>query len=409
MNSIIGSDRRLKHLFALLFFCGFFLFADGEKEKVYREVGEIERELLRLVNQERKERMLPVLADHIVLGEVSLQHSQKMAAENTLSHDFPGYKSLDERLKEAGLFFIRGGENVAFSHPYMPEVIHQGFMDSPAHRDNILDPHYTHCSIRVVFKSTNLYITEEFAELFSPLPRDEIASLLREYLGTWYKKKFGYPLIFFPSPAEVRDYAEFCARQNLLGRQVKTVNKKWGSFYVVGLVSPELDKLKKGLIKQVKKIGFQSAEIGVTFGKHYDFPGGTYAVSALLFPGNKYRDISDERLSRYILKALNKLRAANSRQAFNYSKTLSDEAVKLARLYYEQPDNSLAAPRDRQVLVYQTYDPKEIPSRFEDFLLNRKRGGRAGISVYCPLRHGLPGGFFIVAIVIADILSGSLH
>jgi uncharacterized protein YkwD len=129
----------------------------------------IEQEMLALVNKARSEQGNQPLRFHPLLNDAALGHSQKMAAEGQLSHRFPNYKTLQERLMDAGLAFIKSGENVAFSEDSEAKFIHDGFMSSPGHRENILDPDFTHCGIRIICSNKKFYVTEEFAQVYTLL------------------------------------------------------------------------------------------------------------------------------------------------------------------------------------------------------------------------------------------------
>lgn len=166
-------NAKMKYYLAL---CAvvFFLFLDrfpglvfGQQIKTYDgiNIAEIEKDFLYLINYDRRKNGLPPLLNHWILSRVSLEHSLKMAEEEILDHDFPAYKSLGERLMDAGLSYKKAGENIAFSPICAIGEVHQGFMESPAHRENILEPDFTHCSVRIVEKDQYLYITQEFVQL----------------------------------------------------------------------------------------------------------------------------------------------------------------------------------------------------------------------------------------------------
>ncbi len=388
----------------LLFLNGIPGFASGQQIKISAgiDIAGIEQDFLEAINYDREKKGLQPLLDHWILSRVSLEHSQKMAEEESLDHDFPAYKTLGDRLNEAGLSYRKAGENIAFSPLCGIGEVHRGFMESPAHRDNILEPGFTHCSVRIVIKDRYLYITQEFVQLpasFTSLQQGEIVSVLEETLAAWFKDRFKYRPAFFPA---LRDFAEFCAEENLQGRKVSSFNESWGNFYLVNLVSPDIGELKKKLLEQVRDIDFEAAVIGAVRGSSCYYPGGAYAVTALLFPGNKYREKSDERLRMMVLKEINKTRERHRCAALRFSKALSESALAAARLYYDRREESLNYPEARQVLVFQAYDPRIIPAELGDLLSEQPRSGKIGVSVFSPLKYGLPGNFFIIAIIIAD-------
>jgi len=367
-----------------------------------QDLPAIEKQLLNLVNRERADRGLTLLEENRKLAEAALKHSQKMADEEQLSHDFPDYKSLGQRLEDVGLFFASAGENVAYSQVYSAQAIHQGFMDSPSHRDNILDPRHTHCSIRAVKKGKDIYLTQEFVRLFTPLSRDEIVVILKEDLALWYVKKYGYPLIFFDQVARTREFADLGAREQLNGRSISPFTDKWGSYYSVRLVSPDIEKLRLDLREQAGKVDFRGAEIGVTFGKQPTNPGGTYSVVALLFPGNRYGEKNEQDLIRLVLAEVNRFRIENGGRLFTYTGSLEGEGKRAARAYYEQPDEPVRPLGRWSIVVYQAHDLQSLPGHAQEFLQQRKADTRVGIGLFSPLANHLPGNFFIVALVLAN-------
>ena len=124
-----------------------------------------EQKIFQLLNQARTTRGLPALQQNAQLQEAARAHSQLMASRQKLSHKFRGEAVANERLALTGLHFDREGENVGLNQT--PEGAHQGFMHSPPHRANILDPNYNAVGIGVVERGGNLWVTEDFARTFA--------------------------------------------------------------------------------------------------------------------------------------------------------------------------------------------------------------------------------------------------
>jgi uncharacterized protein YkwD len=80
-----------------------------------------------------------------------------------LSHQFSGEPPLQQRTGIAGAHFNSVAENVA----YAPTVqrMHQGLMNSPHHRANILNPEYNAIGIAIEPGGDELYVTQDFAHL----------------------------------------------------------------------------------------------------------------------------------------------------------------------------------------------------------------------------------------------------
>lgn len=114
-----------------------------------------------MINAARSSAGLPALAHRSDLASVAASWSAQMAASGTLAHN-PRLSS-----QVSGYRFV--GENVG----YGPDAatIHRAFLDSPAHRANVLDRDYTEVGVAVVRAGDRLWVTEVFrAPSGSPVP-----------------------------------------------------------------------------------------------------------------------------------------------------------------------------------------------------------------------------------------------
>jgi len=124
---------------------------------------EAERELFDKANQERAKAGLPPLQMDEGLAQAAREHAAALAAEQQLSHQFPGETSLAQRLaRSTSLHLDRGGENVA-SAPSVDQV-HESLMLSPAHRENLLNASYNVAGFGVVRNGQTLYVTQDFGQ-----------------------------------------------------------------------------------------------------------------------------------------------------------------------------------------------------------------------------------------------------
>jgi uncharacterized protein YkwD len=112
------------------------------------KTGTPERELFDDANRERSTRGLPLLRWDAELAEAARLHALRMAQQNALSHQFAGEPELAPRLRQSGAHFSAAAENVAEGPT--PARIHDGWMKSPGHRENLLDPQLNSLGIAVV-------------------------------------------------------------------------------------------------------------------------------------------------------------------------------------------------------------------------------------------------------------------
>ncbi|MES2938286.1 MAG: CvpA family protein [Pseudomonadota bacterium] len=122
---------------------------------------ELEARMLELVNEERaKEGLKPLKADP-ELAEVARAHSRDMFARGYFSHVSPDGGKLSDRMRKGELRYLLAGENLALA-PTLP-MAHQGLMNSPGHRANILRPQFGRVGIGVLDGGRHgLMVTQDF-------------------------------------------------------------------------------------------------------------------------------------------------------------------------------------------------------------------------------------------------------
>lgn len=107
-----------------------------------------EQRMLELVNQERAAAGLGPLEFDDQLRDVARAHSREMFELGYFAHQSPQTGSPFDRLRRAGIAFLVAGENLAYA-PNV-RVAHEGLMQSPGHRANILRPAFGRVGIGVI-------------------------------------------------------------------------------------------------------------------------------------------------------------------------------------------------------------------------------------------------------------------
>ena len=107
-----------------------------------------ERRMFEMVNNEREKRGLKRLVMSTQLRELSRDYARDMFARGYFSHYNPEGESPFDRMKKYNISFFAAGENLALA----PNVTlaHQGLMNSPGHRANILSSDFGTVGIGVM-------------------------------------------------------------------------------------------------------------------------------------------------------------------------------------------------------------------------------------------------------------------
>jgi hypothetical protein len=140
-----------------------------------------EQYLFAQANAERAQRGLTPLRWDEALYRAAGLHADQMAARGSISHQFPGEPELSQRCRQAGAHFSAVAENVAEAPTAVR--VHQAWMNSAGHRDNLLDPTLNAVGIRVVSRGGQLYAVEDFDHTVPSLSLDDqeraVAALLQ--------------------------------------------------------------------------------------------------------------------------------------------------------------------------------------------------------------------------------------
>ncbi len=107
-----------------------------------------ERTMFELVNNERRKRGLKTLSSDNQLKNVAREHGKDMFVRGYFSHINPDGESPFDRIERHKISFFAAGENLAFAPTI--ELAHQGLMDSPGHRANILSSDFGKVGIGVI-------------------------------------------------------------------------------------------------------------------------------------------------------------------------------------------------------------------------------------------------------------------
>jgi uncharacterized protein YkwD len=127
----------------------FFIRATGP----LRDVGRVRAAVLAEVNARRRKAGAPALRSSPALDKAAQGHAEDMLARGYFAHESPNGNSASqtvrERAREAGFDWRAIGENIAEGQFSVAQVM-EGWMNSPEHRRNILDPVYTELGIGLV-------------------------------------------------------------------------------------------------------------------------------------------------------------------------------------------------------------------------------------------------------------------
>lgn len=122
---------------------------------------DLEAQMLKLLNEEREtEGLAPLVADTALRG-VARGHSVDMFARGYFSHITPDSLDPFDRIRAGKIRFRTAGENLALAQTV--RIAHDGLMNSPGHRANILRPQFGRVGIGILDGGRRgLMVTQNF-------------------------------------------------------------------------------------------------------------------------------------------------------------------------------------------------------------------------------------------------------
>lgn len=118
-----------------------------------------EKEVVKLVNEARRNNGIGELTYNWELSRVARYKSQDMRDNSYFSHTSPTYGSPFRMIKSFGISYKTAGENIARGQA-SPAAVVSAWMSSPGHRANILNPSFT--EIGVGYVADGRYWTQMF-------------------------------------------------------------------------------------------------------------------------------------------------------------------------------------------------------------------------------------------------------
>lgn len=120
-------------------------------------------------NKERTQRGLKPLSTDTKLAVIARKHSVDMQSKDYFEHESPSGCDPECRIDNAGYEWQSYGENIQWMSGYhlsvqlMAEMIVDGWMNSPGHRVNILNPEFTHVGVGVSAEGDEYYTTSDYS------------------------------------------------------------------------------------------------------------------------------------------------------------------------------------------------------------------------------------------------------
>ncbi|MCP4605145.1 MAG: hypothetical protein GY847_32270 [Proteobacteria bacterium] len=245
----------------------------------------LEKMLLDAINRERQESGHGRLELSKKLTKVARKYSTEMAESGIVAHISPDSGSVADRIRAARIWLAAVSENLARAGS--AREAHDGLMQSPAHRANILNPRYDHVGIGVALveseSGVSVLVTQIFARERTPIEPKSIANnvfrMINDHRAKLGRRKLAEHPFLTQSAKEVAKncFKEEKPRPESIGSLFKKV-KMFG----FKTNSPDVT------MEDIKKITtHEESHIGIGVGKHVDPALGEELICVIVLLGQK--------------------------------------------------------------------------------------------------------------------------
>ena len=133
-----------------------------------------------LANEARAAAGKPPLRWDPSLAEAARKHTMRMVAEGRIAHQYPGELNVSERAGLARAHFDLIEENIAIAAT--AQAIHDGWMHSQGHRENLLNSDIDSVGIAIVASRDVLYATADYSRRVQALTREQLEASFAELI-----------------------------------------------------------------------------------------------------------------------------------------------------------------------------------------------------------------------------------
>jgi uncharacterized protein YkwD len=236
--------------------------------------AQAERKLFDLANRARAQSAIAPLQIDDGLTQAARAHAAEMAAQQQLSHQFPGEPPLAQRLAaNSTLHLDQAGENVSYATSV--EQSHQGLMHSPPHRENLLNPAYNVAGFGVVRVGSVLYVAQDFGHSLPAYPPRQAGGLVSGSIARTRREASLPPLQWMDSAATEESACAMARADSLKTPAPRGV-------YILRYTTAQPEELPAAVSKAIENRAVHIFSVGTCYGRTNTYPNGIYWVTLVL-------------------------------------------------------------------------------------------------------------------------------
>jgi len=224
------------------------------------------QKLFALANESRAAAGIGRLQWDTALADAAMKHCLRMSTELPVAHRYDSEPDLTTRAAAAGAHFSTIEENIAVG--WSLPAIHQGWLDSPGHRKNLLNPSIDRVGIAVIQQQNLLFAVADYARTVPVLTQTEVEAAFANLLRA-------RSLIVSRDSSEARTYCASAGDYH--GHRGDSPR------FVMRWQNPDVTQLPPELVKVLASSSYQKAAVGSCPAQDINGAFTIYRVAVLLY------------------------------------------------------------------------------------------------------------------------------
>jgi uncharacterized protein YkwD len=213
------------------------------------------------------------------LREAARLHAERMVATKSLEHQFPGEPALLQRIADVSTLPLdRAGENIA--NVTCVSDAHSLLMNSPPHRQNILDPNFNLAGMAAIWSQGRLYVVQDFAH---GVPGYSVAQADKLVSGAvnGARQSAGLTGLIGKTPAQLNDAACSLAAED--HPNARLIAASYPDRKIVTYTQSRPEILPPGALRLLADPNLRQFAVGSCYARNANYPAGIYWVAILLY------------------------------------------------------------------------------------------------------------------------------
>jgi uncharacterized protein YkwD len=224
-------------------------------------------QVIALANQARAQAGVGQLQWDPALAAAALKHCQRMAQEGPIAHRYGGEPDLGDRAAQAGAHFSVIEENVAIGQS--PEAIHEEWMQSPGHRQNLLAPEIDRIGVAIVPARGVLYAVADYSRGVQQMDASQVEARVAALI-----KPSGVEILRDPSVARAA-----CATDEGMPRAEGAMQPR----FIMRWQDAELSHLPPELAQRLSTSRYRSADVGACPAQGVEGSFSAFRIAVILY------------------------------------------------------------------------------------------------------------------------------